>query len=287
LSGRTLPRHALLVLALGCGPSLVAAQAPVLLRINPATGQIIHYRTDVDAWLSTPLLPQGDPALPTFRIALFSNRTATQPDSGTVIFSDVTDSSRFEMPRIRDVQPQLAPSGDYMRGMRTETLVDQRGRSVSTRVLAAPAMPADLPVLIRGMQSLALAGQRLSTFSLPPFPVRPGDTWTDSVSYDLGADQSVAGAMVTGGGAGLADFRFVRLEQRGAVRVAVLTATGRVSAGAQDVVSSTTLFVSATAEMDVDVATGQVIRSQMELSGPMATRLGMIPVRLRLVMQQQ
>jgi hypothetical protein len=270
---------------LGCAASAAAAQEPLQLRISPAVGQILHYRTDVDAWLNTQLLPQGDPALPTFRIALYTNRTATHPDSGMIIFTDVTDSSRFEMPRIRDVQPQLAPAGDYMRGMRTETLVDRRGRSVSTRVLTAPAMPQDLPVLIRGMQSLALTGQRLSTFSFPAFPIRPGDTWTDSVRYDLGADQSIAPALVTGGGAGLATFRFERIEQRGAVQVAVLTAAGRVSAGAQDVALSSTLIVSASAQMDVDVATGLVLRSQMDMQGPMATRLGTIPVRIRLVMQ--
>lgn len=274
----------LVTLILGAATA-AAAQEPVLLRINPVVGQILRYRTDVEAWLTTQLLPQGDPALPTFRIALFTNRTATHPDSALVIFTDVTDSSRFEMPRIRDVQPQLAPAGDYMRGMRTETLVDPRGRSVSTRVVLAPAMPPDLPVLIRGMQSLALTGQRLSTFSYPEHPVRPGDTWTDSVTYDLGADQSVAPALVTGGGAGLATFRFERVEQRGAVRVAVLSATARISAGAQDVVASSTLFVTATAQMDIDMATGAVLRSQMEMSGPMATRLGTIPVRLRLVMQ--
>ena len=275
----------LTLLLLGCAASAAAAQEPLLLRINPAAGQIMHYRTDVDAWLNTPLLPQGDPALPTFRIALFTNRTATHPDSGMIIFTDVTDSSRFEMPRIRDVQPQLAASGDYMRGMRTETLVDQRGRSVSTRVLTAPAMPQDLPVLIRGMQSLALTGQRLSTFNFPDRAISPGDTWTDSVRYDLGGDQSIAPALVTGGGAGLANFRFERLEQRGAVQVAVLSATGRVSAGAQDVVASSTLVVSATAQMDIDVATGLVLRSQMDMQGPMASRLGTIPVRIRLVMQ--
>ena len=103
--------------------------------------------------------------------------------------------------------------------------------------------------------------------------------------YDLGADQSIAPALVTGGGAGLADFRFDRIEQRGTVRVAVLTATGRVSGGAQDVVASSTLFVSANAQMDVDVATGQVLRARMEMEGPMATRLGVFPVRISLVMQ--
>jgi len=256
-----------------------------MLRVNPAPGQITRYRTDVDVWLTTQLLVQGDPALPTFRMAMFTNRTATHPDSAMVMFTDVTDSSRFEMPRIRDAQPQLASAGDYMRGMRSETLVDALGRSVSTRVVSAPAMPGDLPVLIRGMQSLAVAGQRLSTFSFPEHPIRPGDVWEDSVRYDLGADQSIAPALVTGGGAGLASFRFERLDQRGTQRVAVVSASGRVSGGAQDAATSTTMFVTATGELQVDVSTGLLVRSQLEMSGPMTTRLGTIPVRIRLVMQ--
>lgn len=273
-------------LLLGVAAASAAAQEPVLLRISPAAGgRPIRYRTEVETWLTSPSLAQGDAALPTFRLVLFTLRTAAVGDSG-LVFTEVTDSSAFDMPRLRSAQPQLATSGDFLRGMRTETRMDARGRSVTSRVIAAPNLTADL--LIRGMQSLAIAGLRLSTFSLPELPVGPGDTWTDSLRYELGTNQGLAGDIVTGGGAGQATFRFDRLERRGSARVALLSASGEVQmAGQAPSAATATAMTTATAQMELDVDTGRVLRSQAELSGPMATRLGIVPVRLRVTMRQQ
>lgn len=266
--------------------SIVQAQEPVLLRLNPYGGlDTARFRTEVETWLSTPLLPQGDAALPTFRVGLYSTRIVTRNDS-VVVFADLTDSSRFDMPRIRDVQPQLATSGDFLRGLRTETRLDPRGRTLSTRITAAPGVPSDLPVLIRGMQSLAIAGLRLSTLSLPGEPVSPGDMWTDSVRFDLGADAGLAPSFITGGGAGLATFRFDALEMRAGARVAILTAVAQINIAGQDPGAATSAMLAATARMEVLVETGRVIRSLVEMSGPMASRVGTIPVRLRLSMQE-
>jgi hypothetical protein len=71
----------------------------------------LHDRTDVAAWLNTPLLPQGDPARPTFRIALFTSRAATHPDSGMIIFTDVTDSVRYDLGGDQSIAPALV-TGD-------------------------------------------------------------------------------------------------------------------------------------------------------------------------------
>jgi len=273
-----------LLLGLAATPAW-AQQAPILLRLKPSSGSV-KYRTDVDAWFTAVALSQGDPALPTVRIAVWATRTTTSDDSGRVVYTDVVDSSRFDLPRIRDVQPQLAPTSDLLRGMRIQTRTDPLGRGVTTRVLVAPNLPPDLPVLIRGAQGLAITGLRLATFSLPAAPARAGDTWTDSLRYQLGADRDLRNMLLTGGGVGEATFRLDRVESRGAARVAVVSAAGQVIAAAQDAATASTMVVSTTSEGELDVDSGRLLRARTEMSGPMATRLGIIPVRLVMVTQQ-
>jgi hypothetical protein len=58
-----------------------------------------------------------------------------------------------------------------------------------------------------------------------------------------------------------------------------------VNAGAQEPGQAATLLVTASGQMDFNVDTGTLLRAQMDLSGPMATRIGLIPVRIRMAMQ--
>ena len=286
-------RSAFALLVLGLSASAAQAQQqqpppPVLLRFNAAVNRTVRYHTEVDAWVRSPLLPAADTALPTMHIDLWSVRTTDQPDSaGRIVFIDRTDSSRYDMPAVRATMPAMATSGDLMRGMRTMTSLDARGRGVSTRVLETPNMPQDLPVLVKGIQGLAVTTIRLGLFSLPDRPVEPGDTWNDSLHYDQAGATGLQQTLVTAGGVGYATYRLERLETRAGVHIAVITAVSQITAGAQEPGQAATLQVSATATMDFNTDTGTLVRSEMDLTGPMQTRIGIIPVRVRTATQQQ
>jgi hypothetical protein len=275
------------LLALGLAASAASAQQPpVLLRFNGTVNRTVRYRTEVDAWVRSPLLPAGDTAMPTMHILLWSVRTTDRPDSsGRIVFIDRTDSSHYDMPAIRAAMPEMATSGDLMRGMRTETRLDERGRGLTTRVLETPNMPQDLPVLVKGIQGLAVTTIRLGLFSLPDRPVEPGDTWNDSLRYDQQGAAGLQQTLVTAAGVGYATYRLERIETRAGQRVAVITSVAQINAGAQEPGQAASLQVSATATMDFNIDTGTLIRSQMDLSGPMATRVGVVPVRVRTALQ--
>jgi hypothetical protein len=262
------------------------AQETVLLRFSPVINQTTRFRTEVDGWLRTPLMPTGDTSMPAVHITLYSTRTTDPRDSlGRYVFIDLTDSSRYDMPAMRALQPQLASTGDLLRGMRTKTTMDPSGRGLLTRVLETPNMPQDLPVLVKGIQSLAVTTIRLAMFSLPEGPTRVGDTWSDSLHYDQSGSSGLQQSMVTAGGVGVANYRLERIETRGGARIAVISTVARVNAGAQEPGQAATLLVTATGQMDFNVDTGTLARSQMDLAGNMATRIGLIPVRIRMAMQ--
>src|SRR5204863_10089488 len=128
----------------------LSAQEPVMLRFSQAVNRTSQFRTEIDAWVRSPLLPAADTAAPTMHITLFSTRTTIEPDSaGRLVFVELTDSSRYDMPAVRAYQPQMASGGDLMRGMRTQTTMDASGRGLVTRVLDTPNMPQDLPALVQ------------------------------------------------------------------------------------------------------------------------------------------
>jgi hypothetical protein len=257
------------------------AQEPVVLRVS-VRPDTVHYRYDADIWMRSPLLPSGDTSLPTVRITMHSTRTAQPGDSGTVLIAVTIDSSRLDMPAVRAVAPQFAQAGDYLRGMRTITTADSLGRALRTRVTSAPNLPLGMPVLIRGIQSLALAGLRLTTFAVPPDPVGPGDMWSDSLQFVIAADSGVAPEMVQGTGRSTASFRLDRLEDRGGSRIAVVSSTARSAAVVADPRASGTLILVGDALFDFDVARGRVLRASVNLAGPLVTRRGDIPTRMRL-----
>jgi hypothetical protein len=251
----------------------------------PPAGQVTQYRTDLDVWLRTPLIPHADTVTPTVRIRMHVRRTITAADTVSLTFTDVTDSSHFELPSIAAGTPWLGTTDDLLRGLTTETRIEAAGRGVTTRLIAAPALPPELPNLVRGIVGLALTCTRLSTFALPDHPVHPGDSWTDSLRYDLERPRALEGATVGGSGVGTATFRFERLETRDGRRIAVITSVARVDASAQDAVSSAAMSFSGTASVELGLDSGRLERAEMEIAGSMLTRAGPIPVRLHLTQQ--
>jgi hypothetical protein len=80
--------------------------------------------------------------------------------------------------------------------------------------------------------------------------------------------------------------RFERIEQRFGARIAVLTAVATANAGAGDAAQAATLNISATSTVDLDIDAGRFVRSETLLSGPLVTRLGVIPVRVRATLRE-
>ena len=273
------------VLLLGLAARAVGAQEPILLRANRAIGLVTRYRSDMDTWMRTPLLASADTSLPTVHVTMHSTRTVLSADSGVFLVGTLIDSSHFDMPAVTALAPQLAQSGDFLRGLRTETRSDTNGKGQATRVVAAPNMPNNLPTLIRGVQSLALTGMRLTSFTLPDHPIGPGATWSDTVSIELASSLNVAVEFVEGGGRSLGTFTLERFEQRDGRRIAIITSAGRISGSGGDAGASATLVVTARARYDFDVAAGTIVHAQMDLEGPLSTRYGVIPTRMHLVMQ--
>ena len=249
----------------------VAQSDPVLLRLRPPpAGQAQHLQTVVEVWLTA---APADSTPPILRLTQFSARSGTRDDSG-LVFTDVIDSSRIETPS--SAGGQVPPPRDMLRSLRTVTRLDDRGRSVAARIQYAPQPAPEDQFMLRALQPLAVAGTRLAIIGLPEQPVRPGDSWTDSLRFDLSTDQATSGALVTVGGTGNGRYRLERVETRGTSRVAILTAVGEVRA------AGSTEPIAATARMELDVDTGLLLRSDAELSGLMTTRMGSTPARVRL-----
>lgn len=273
------------VTAACCPLAAGRAQDAVLLRLNPAAGQVTRFRAVMDAWLRSPLFAGADTIQPTAHVTSYITRiVTTAPDSQRIELTDHTDSSTFDFPALRGFMP-AAGTGDLLRGMRTMTRLDSRARGVATMVVEAPNLPTGMPALIRGVQGLTVAISRLASVSLPEQPVRPGDTWTDTLTFDLANVPGLTGVGVQGTGSGLATMRFERVEQRYGARIAVLTAVATANAGAADETQSATLNLSATSTVDLDLDAGRFVRSQTLLAGPLVTRLGVIPVRVRMTIQ--
>jgi hypothetical protein len=273
------------VAAAGC-PLPVAglqAQEPVLLRLKPASNEVQRFRADMDVWLSTPLLAQADTTIPTVHIVSYQTRILTSPDSSHIELTDHTDSSRFDFPGFAG----MVPAGtDALRGMRTLTRMDARGRNMTTMLITAPNLPPGMPSLVRGVQGLIIGIARMATISLAERPVAPGDSWTDSLNFDLAniPGQDVA---LQGSGSGTATIRLERIEQQPGRRVAVLRAFVTATAGGGDAGAAATLNIGATSTLAFDIDAGRFIRSETRLEGPLITRMGMIPVRLHAVLQLQ
>src|SRR5262249_15269801 len=159
------------------------AQDTASLRLRPPIGQRTAYHSELAAWLDTPLLPPSDSATATMTLAWDLHRLVEASDSSDVTWLDIVDTSTFDMPAVRRTMPELGLAGDVLRGLRMRTRVTRTGRELSTEVLDAPALPPELPVLLRGLVSLAITSSRLTTFAVPDHAVRPGETWTDSVSF--------------------------------------------------------------------------------------------------------
>jgi hypothetical protein len=276
-------RAAPLVLILAGAATAAPAQDTVSLRLLPPVGQVTSYHTELAAWLESPMLPPPDSATPTVTLSWDMRRLIEAADTSGVTWLDVVDSSSLDMPAVRGGIPQLGLTSDILRGLRMRTRVTRTGGEIATEIVEAPALPPELPLLLRGVVSLAVTSSRLSTFAVPDRPVRPGESWTDSVRYELPRQPERASSIVAGGGVGVGTFCFERLDRRGAGRVAIVRAAATIDAAALETTAPATMRFTGTGRVELDLDGARLASSQLTLAGTMVTRYGAVPTRLRLV----
>ncbi len=257
----------------------------MFLRYTNAAGRSLRYHTEIEAWLKSPIIPAIDTLQATVTVSLYARWTFSTNDStGTLSFAEFVDSSHVDLPQLRALNPGSVPHGDELRGMRAITRMDTRGRNVTSRVIDAPNLVGDLSQISRGAEGLAIISLRMAVLALPAAPVRPGESWTDSLRYDEAGAVDIQSSLATVGGRGLATFRLERIETRGSSQVAVISTVATINAGASQPGAAAALTISANGRMDFDINQGTLLRSQMDMTGPMMTRGGMIPVHVHLLL---
>ena len=276
-------RAAPLFLILAGAATAAPAQDTVSLRLQPPVGQVTPYHTDLAAWIVSPMMPPTDSTTPTVTLKWDLHRRVEASGPAGATWLDVVDSSALDMPAMRAANPQFALGGDVLRGLTSRTRVTDTGREIATDVVAAPALPTALPLLLRGIVSLAMTSSRLTTFAVPDHAVRPGETWTDSVTYATPPQTELAGSVLSGGGMAVGTFRLERLERRPGGRVAIISVTATVDAAALDPAAAATMHFTGTARFDLDLDGTRLARAEVALEGSMQTRYGAVPTRIRIV----
>ena len=116
-----------------------------------------------------------------------------------------------------------------------------------------------------------------SPFILPPQPVRPGDTWTDSMTTGGGdnADQPTMSVQGT--------FKLDRVDNRGGSRIAVITWSGTMTTstprGPQ--------VMNVIGEIAIDLTGHRLSSMDMNMSGTMQSPQGSIPMRVHMTQAVQ
>lgn len=245
---------------------LSAQQQPITLRVSPQTGQSARYRTDIESWLNlAQLVALGvDTTRPTTALTLYSTRTIVLVKADTAVIRDVVDSAVAAAPAVPGVNPtDAANAAASMRGVTTLTAVDGRGRMLDYAAGTQQTTRLDPPV-----QALLPAGGLLrAVFAFPAGPVRPGDTWSETLT---GGDGDGSLTMS-------ATFTFERTQTTGGTRIAVITMAGQIGGGGPN----GALAMRATGRLEYDLTTSQPIRYVTDMNGQFATVNGSVPMRVR------
>jgi len=270
---------ALGVLALLAAAPLVAQQ-PVLLRLNPRKGQTNHYRAVIETYMQGgPMAAMSaDTTQPFQRTTLFQTRTCTDIIADTLVFSEVIDSARIEMPAMPQAAQFAGAMAARMSGMTTTTKMDRRAHIYDTEVTGGPAAMAGAqagrggPGGGQGSGRGAGSGSssRNMVYILPANPVRPGDSWSDSMEIRSDSGQNSTFR---------ATFRLERVEGQ----VATISMNGSVDMSVQG--TATTMTTSG--QLQLDLGQGRLGGMQMTMAGSMPTRMGTVPMRMVMTTQRQ
>lgn len=244
----------------------VAQQAPVTLRVALREGQTARFRTDIETWLNIAQLAAlgADTTRPTTSISLFATRTVTTTRGDTAVIRDVVDSAVAAVPAIPGVSAtDLASVAASMRGMVLLSAVDGRGRLLDYAAGTQQLDHLDLPV----QAMLPQAGLLRTVFAFPVNPVRPGESWTETLT---GADRDGSVTMA-------ATFTLERTARQGNATVAIINISGQLGGGGP----AGAIAARVAGRLEYDMTASQPARFVLDLTGQLASPAGSVPVRIR------
>lgn len=254
----------------------LTAQQPVLLRLNARKGQVNHYQAVVETYMQGgPMASMStDTTQPFQRTTLFQTRTCTDIVADTLVFTEVIDSARIEMPAMPQAAQFAGAMAARLSGMTTTTKMDRRARVYDSEVAGGPAAMAGgqrggAGGGRRGMGGGGSSGRNM-VYILPANPVRPGDSWSDSMV--IRSDSGQASTF-------RATFRLERVERQ----VATISMTGSVDMPVQ----GTTATMNTTGQLQLDLERGRLGGMQMTMVGEMPTQMGNVPMRMVMTTQVQ
>jgi hypothetical protein len=253
------------LLAAATAPAL-AQQQPVTLRVAARLGQTMRFRTDIETWLNIPQLAAAgaDTTRPTMAISLFITRTVAATRGDTAVFRDVVDSATAATPAIGGLSPaDAAAAASSMRGMVMLSAVDGRGILLDYAAGTERTNPLEPPA----QAMLPQAGLLRAVFAFPAAPVRPGESWSETLS---GGDRD--GSLTLS-----ATFTLERTLRQGSSTVAVIGMAGQIGGGGP----SGALAARVTGRIEYDMTESQPVRFVTDMVGQLATSSGSVPVRIR------
>jgi len=253
----------------------LSAQQAVLLRLNPRQGQVNRYQTTVETYMQGgPMAAMGgDTTQPFQRMTMYQTRTCTNIIADTLVFSEVIDSANIEMPAMPQAAQFTGRMSEMLRGMTTTTKMDRRAHVFETHVAGGPAamMGGQGGAPGRGRGASGGNGGRNMVYILPAAPVRPGESWSDSMVIKADSGQPSSTFRAT--------FRLERVEGR----VAVISMNGSMDMPMQGAMTT----MNTTGELRLDLGQGRLGGMQMTLSGDVQTQMGEVPMRMVLATQVQ
>lgn len=225
--------------------AMACTQQSVKLRDTPPVGQVSRYRMTMQSWVHPPVVAPADSMELILAETVYTTSKVVGRSGGLWTTTMHFDSSRF-MSKLPG-----APSGDLLRGVTMRVVVDSLGRRDSTTVTIPPGAN---PLVAQG--SKIVGGMGGSGISMPFRAVRVGESWTDSTSTSVpvgGKSQSFQSRI---------RYRLERLEHQGGDLVAVLSSRTTVTEGGA--AASADPFTTATANYNLDLSTGQLLRETLE-----------------------
>ncbi len=272
----------LLALTSASAAAQAGMQEPVSLRLGGQPGQTNKYQSTMEVFMRggpMAMMGGGDTTVPTMRFNTFVTRTINGVAGDTITFADVVDSARAETPAMPQMGAMMGGMASNLRGQTTTTRMDNRGRFYSVEVTNAnnannadgaggpggPGGPGG-----RGNAGRMPGRNQRFLFVLPAGPVRPGETWSDSML--------VAGSENEGSTNFLASYKLESVTQQGSSRVAVVSMNGTMAtngpAGPQ--------VMSVAGEFQFDVTGRRIASFTMTLTGTVSSPQGDIPVKMHM-----
>jgi len=272
-------RSVIIAAALAATGHTVSAQG-MLLRIQPAQGQVTHYQAVVETYMQGGPMAQmmTDTTQPFMRMHLWQTTTVTAESGAQHTLDQLVDSARVESPAMPQLSAMMSQTGEMMKGATTTMDLTNRGKVTALDVKLPPSLQSMMSA--QGGNTMGMGGGasgNLSSFLLlPERPVQVGGTWRDSMTVNLDS------AGTAGGKASFAaTFTLERMEGR----VAVIGIDGTLSMSGGSMPAPSSFGMTGETKLDLDAGRATVMTTEMR--GTVASPMGEIPMRMTMKMTMQ